>query len=171
MKKKINIILLFLVVILWVTVIYKYAGSFLNPQSSQQLSAQVNSLQPLPLKQKDTFEFLSIARDPFLDKYITKRKTIVQHETNVNRNERPIKNFKKTDTKEVAVELPKIEYYGYIKSTNQESQLVLIKLNHKLFRLRVGQSEQGVKVMKINNDSVLITYNGISKSIKKTIGF
>ncbi len=169
MKKKVNIILLFLVVILWVTVIYKYVGSFLKTQNSQQLSAQVNSLQPMPLKQKDTFEFLSIARDPFLDIYTTKRKTIVQHETNIN--ERPIKNVKKADTKEVAIELPKIEYYGYIKSTNQESQLVLIKLNHKLFRLRVGQSEQGVKVMKINNDSVLVTYNGISKSIKKTIGF
>ncbi len=171
MKKKINIFLLFLVVILWVTVVYKYVGQYLNTQKTQQLSAQVNSEQSLPLKQKDTFEFLTIARDPFLDTYTTKRKTIVQHETNASRNERPIKNLKKTDTKEVTTELPKIEYYGYIKSTNQESQLVLVKLNHKLFKLRIGQSEQGVKVMKINNDSVLITYNGISKSIKKSTGF
>jgi len=161
-KKKLNIILLLFVAGLWGTVVYRYASQYLYKQEAVFVEKdRVFSLNK-NMQKKDTFEMDPIKRDPFLNKsYATDNKKTVS----------PIRIAKKVPTREPIVKntyFPTVEYYGYIKSNNDgKKELVMIKNNGVLMKLKMGEERDGLKILKVFKDSVQLSYGKKVFFVKK----
>ena len=162
MKKKVNIFLLVLLTLLWGSIIYKYAGHLFGQNDQQNLARDFTSAN-LKIPQKDTFQLSPIARDPFLGQQIyakTDKKNIPRV---LSRSVKAV-----VEKEPVYVEFPSINYYGYIKSSSKEKQLVLVKINNSLFKLKVGQVQDGVSIFAATKDSVIVIFNKTKRGIKKS---
>ena len=154
MKKKINIVLIVFVVGLWGTVIYKYVNRFFlednNPIVEHEFTASFNSKAIV----KDTFTPGLISRDPFLNS--------IKAEKKVNRTQRKnngIKAPKFIPKKLVVTQFPVIKYYGFIKSTSRNKELILVSINGKFSRLKLNEDKEGIKVTSLQKDSIKVMYN------------
>ena len=160
MKKRINTILLILVLGLWGTVIYKYVSQyFIKPeQFTSKMNSNYNSISKII--SKDTFTLKPLKRDPFLNKVSIK--TIPLKRTNTIPNK---KTIPKKIEPVVEKPFPAIIYLGYIKSTAQKNELLLLKINGKLEKYHNNETKNEIKIQKTINDTLLATYQKITKKI------
>lgn len=160
-KKKINIILIVLVLALWGTIGYKTINQFFSKDAVNDKKVVSTSLN-LNQINKDTFQMQNIERDPFSNVQLTspivkktyklqprKIKTVVA--------EKPI----------VVNNWPSISYHGYIKSKNKADELVLIMMDKKLYKLRKNDDINGITLYKIYKDSVELILNKQKKIIRR----
>ncbi|HLA55567.1 MAG TPA: hypothetical protein VK623_05685 [Flavobacterium sp.] len=158
MKKKLNVILIIAVAVLWGTVIYKYVSQYFAKgiavyESHQPVSEKVATWQ------KDTFEIMPLKRDPFLNvAYAAPHQVHRQSNVRIKTRQKPAP---------VHVDFPQLNYFGYLKSKDKSGELVLLKVNNKLTKLHVGESLDGLKIVKIYKDSVKVSFNGEIRGIKK----
>lgn len=161
-KKKLNIILLLFVLGLWGTVIYRYVSQYLYKQEVIHLDSKQFFSFANQLHKKDTFEMTSVKRDPFLNQSfsVTENKT-------VKNSYKPVRVAKKYfAVKEIY--FPIVEYYGYIKSNNEKKkELILIKSNGVLMKLKLEEEREGLKILRIFKDSIQISFNKATRFIKK----
>lgn len=161
MKKRINIILLTLVLGLWGTVIYKYVSQYFTKKDIFINNQNEASIISSKIKEKDTFFLNPLNRDPFLNKsYHSENKTIVYKKTI---------STPKTNVKPIINNIPKapfpnINYLGYIKSKEKKYELALLKINGKFQRLKINQELDNLKLLSITKDSVRIKYFNDEKS-------
>lgn len=162
-KKRLNIILILIVLGLWGTVAYKSINRFFS--SEQIVMANANSGQNFSFKriEKDTFQLSKLNRDPFLDKSLVG-----------NTNPLPVKkvSYVKAINKPKSIETPKpspiwpqVSYYGYIKSHQKTEELILVKIDNKLLKVRKNQSIEGVIIKRIFNDSIEVGFNKEKKFV------
>lgn len=161
MKKRINIILLTLVLGLWGTVIYKYVSQYFTKKDSFINNQNEVSINSSKIKEKDTFSLNPLNRDPFLNKsYYSENKPVVYKKTI---------STPKTNVKPIINNIPKapfpnINYLGYIKSKEKKYELALLKINGKFQRLKINQELDNLKLLSITKDSVRIKYFNDEKS-------
>ncbi|GEP50165.1 hypothetical protein FNO01nite_08370 [Flavobacterium noncentrifugens] len=91
----------------------------------------------LKIRQKDTFALMPLRRDPFLNSTVNSGKAPIRHAV-------AIKTIKKAEVPKNVLPFPQVNYYGYIKSNQQQKELVMLKVDDKLVRLRTGESESGI---------------------------
>jgi len=156
MKKKVNILLLVFVLGLWGTVTYKYISGYWHCNSITASASQKNAVDAV-VRQKDTFTLAALERDPFLNRSMAEPKPVrVKFRT---------AGVKKAPPKIISpVPFPQVGYFGYLKSP-QHKELVLLKVNNRLMKLRAGESTDGLKVVKIHKDSVQVNFNGEARTI------
>ncbi len=112
--------------------------------------------------QKDTFDMKPVERDPFLSKSFAPAKI-----KSASKNNGHKKKTAETRTAPL-INFPPVSYHGYIKSENREKKLVLVKINNKLYKLKVGEIQDGVEVLVATKDSLEISFNNVNKNIKKS---
>ncbi|MGK4568988.1 hypothetical protein [Flavobacterium sp. 3HN19-14] len=162
MKKKINVVLIIIVSCLWGTVLYRYVNQyffrqdFTFPQKTAEHASVTNFMQ------KDTFVLSDLNRDPFLNKLARKPNVLSDKVLKVKKQPVVKKEVKK-------VNFPSITYLGYIKTINKNEELVLLKVNGSLMKLKTNQLLDGLKVLKIYKDSVRVSYMDEADDIKKII--
>ncbi len=164
MKKKINIVLILVVLGLWGTVGYKAINQYFFPKNLIDITSVTYSGNAIKIAEKDTFELKPIARDPFLSRSLVvteKPKTIAVR--TVHRLSLPALPKEPKYT----APFPTINYYGYIKSTDKKEELVLLKINSKLNKVRLNDNIDGLIVKKIFKDSIQVSYNGEIKNVSK----
>ena len=159
MKKKLNVVLIIAVAALWGTVIYRFVSQYFvkGPdiyESRPQFSKKVTTWQ------KDTFEIAPLKRDPFLNVAYGAPHQVYHRQVSL-----PIK--KKQKAAPIQADFPQLNYFGYLKSKDRSGELVLLKVNNKLTKLHVGESVDGLKIIKIYKDSVKVSFNGELRGIKK----
>jgi len=161
-KKKINIILILVVLVLWGTVGYRAINRQFT--GNETILEKQNQLGNITLNQinKDTFELEKINRDPFLNKeyqsVVPVTKTYAIHS--------PVK---KTTVPVIAkpqpnLSWPALKYYGYLKSKDQE--LILLKIDSKLCKLKLNDPINGLIVKKKYKDSIEVFFNAQTKIIR-----
>ena len=156
-KKKINIVLIIVVLGLWGTVVYRSLNHYFLPNQDQNAVEQRgNSFNYQQIK-KDTFELSPLHRDPFLSKQMAPATPIVYTKPSA-----PI--VKKTAAvkappQPTVVYWPEINYYGYIKSSQKISELILIKINNKLYKTRKNDIVEGIKIKTVFKDSIEMQLN------------
>ena len=160
-KKKINIVLIVLVLGLWGTIGYRTVNQYFFKHSVNDRKV-VNTNLNLNKINKDTFQMQNIARDPFLNVSLINnavKKTYKQQPMKIKAFviEKPI----------VVINWPSISYHGYIKSKNKTDELVLIMIDKKLYKLRKSDDIIGIKLYKIYKDSVELTFNKQKKIIRR----
>jgi len=162
-KKKINIILILVVLSLWGTVGYR--ALYRQFSSNEIIIEEQNQKYNVSIKQinKDTFELEKINRDPFLNKEFQHTETAVTkktiHYTSVKKA--IIKPVQKPQTN---LSWPTLQYYGYLKSKDKE--LVLLKIDSKLYKLKLNEAQNGLIIKKKFKDSIEVSFNSESKIIR-----
>ena len=163
-KKNINIALIFLVLSLWGTVAYKSLYQYLF-SNDDNLGVNLNTSQVnFTTISKDTFDLQKVTHDPFLNKQLEKVEVL----STIIPVSKPIAVKKpKVEKKIEAIQWPQIFYYGYIKSKDKTEELILIKVDNQLYKLRKNALVNGLLINKLYKDSIEVKYNNQSKKIYK----
>lgn len=164
-KKKINIILILIVLGLWGTVGYRALNRQFSSnevgfgKQNQKSNVTINQIN------KDTFELKKISRDPFLNK---------QYQSDVVTIKRPISTYlpaKKVITPKILrvmpnINWPTLEYYGYMGSKEKNEELILLKIDSKLCKLKLNDLINGLIIKKKYKDSIEVFFNSETKFIR-----
>lgn len=163
-KKKINIILIILVLGLWGTVGYRTLNRQLinNDRILQKQNQQNNTV--INQINKDTFELKKTNRDPFLDKEF---QITVASPRQVVSNYSPVKKQITSIAPKIDSNLswPVLKYYGYIASKERNEEVVLLKIDSKLCKLKLKTPFNGLVIKKKYKDSIEVFFNGETKMI------
>lgn len=158
-KKKINIVLLLLVVGVWGSILYNVVGQYFLKNEIQPFNSAITLDTKIKLITKDTFEMALLNRDPFLSIDSKIQKSLI-----------PISNFKKNvsnvNKSSKTVSFPSVYYFGYI-TTESNQSTVLLKIDNRKVKLSLNQEHEGVRLQKIYRDSIIILFNKESKVILK----
>jgi type II secretory pathway component PulC len=170
LKKKINIALILLVLVLWGTVLYKYVTHFFN--NDIPTLTQNPAVAFIPEKMiKDTFALQSLNVDPFLKKELeptlNRSISINTSSTSISVFKKPKKAVVKPVVVKIETPLPEIKYFGFIKSQEKKDELILVKVNTTLFKTRLNENCNGVWIKKIYRDSIEINFEKRKVIIRK----
>lgn len=157
MKKKLNIVLLFLVLCLWGVVIYKYVNQYFSKAVPLKLATFSNHSTTNEIIKKDTFELNTIERDPFLGSVGVKK--TAENYPRIYRKKEIRKEIPK------AGKFPNIQYYGYIKAIDKSQETILMNIEGRFVRLHLNQEKDGLKITALNKDSIKVYYNKESRWI------
>lgn len=155
-KKYLNSILIVLLALIWGGVIYKY---FIKKKTVLPENAmQSNSMAIDYTIAKDTFVLRLNNRDPFKasKRRRTQSNTTQAKPSGGNR----IKQLK-------TIVWPNIEYYGFVKSTQNKTRMALVKVNGRLHRKRERETIDDVKLVKAYSDSIIVMLNKEKKTVKR----
>jgi len=160
-KKKINIILIIVVLVLWGTVGFKTINRYFNYNTVIANEEMQTKNVSLKIIDKDTFDLEKVHRDPFLNKQIEEQKTQVK----VVSYYKPVKKVTQILIKRPIVNLnwPTLKYFGYLKSKDQE--LVLLKIDSKLHKLKLNDNINGLVVKRKFKDSIEVSFNSENRII------
>ena len=159
-KKMINAVLIIIVVSLWGTVSYKYINRFFGDNEVFYDTSENYNFDTLSVISKDTFKLQPLTKDPFLNKIVTQPKV---QSSPVPKQ--PI--VKKEPILKSPIPFPALQYYGYIKSKDKEEELILVKINNRLERVRLNDNIDGLIINKIYKDSIVVNFNKETRSFKK----
>ncbi|KQX15062.1 hypothetical protein [Flavobacterium sp. Root420] len=164
-KKKINIILIIIVLVLWGSVFYKTINQYFFAKEIAVNTVYSSDKIEFNQINKDTFALEKVSRDPFLNKQT--HEVVSYPKKYHTNNTRAVTKKAKTvaiQPRELIV-WPPISYHGYIKDSRGE--LVIIKINQKIYRLRKDALIQGIILKKISSDSLELDFNKERKIIKR----
>jgi hypothetical protein len=164
-KKKINILLIVVVLALWGTVGYRtlnrqFTGNEMIPElQNKQGNITINQIN------KDTFKLEKVSRDPFLNKQfqtaVTAPRRIVSNYRSVKKTSAP--PVVKTDPN---LHWPMLAYCGYIGNKERNEELVLLKIDSKLFKLKLNDQVNGLVVKKRYKDSIEVFFNSQTRMVR-----
>jgi hypothetical protein len=165
-KKKINIILIVVVLGLWGSVFYKTINRFFTSKELAVNTTSGSATVKFNRINKDTFALENVARDPFLNKQVQEVVSRPQRQYVPNHSGGPvIKKAAPTPTMKHLIVWPAISYHGYIKDSRGE--MVILKIDSKMFRLRKNDLVDGLMIKKISSDSLEVDFNKEKKTIKR----
>ncbi len=162
-KKRLNIILILLVLGLWGTVAYKSLNRFFPPENGANESNNVSQSFNIKRIEKDTFSLEKLPRDPFLSRVLEVKSSPVVIKSFVPRA-KDIKTPKPVMNKPLIV-WPKVYYYGYIKSHQKTEELILVKIDNRLLKVRKNQDIEGLVIKRIFKDSIEVGFNKEKKFV------
>ena len=161
-KKKINILLLCIVVGVWGILGYKFFSNTL-PKTENDLAIFLPETEAISSSlQKKVFNLKSYDRDPFLGRISHKKTTII------SKNQNRIRKIKPAPKSKTNTPWPKVHYIGYVNEQASIKPLVLLKINNKLYRKRTSfKFPEGIIIKKFYTDSLLVSFNKEEKIVKK----
>lgn len=155
MKKTINIVLISIVIGLWGAIIYKYLKNYFTFENTL-IHENVKIYSLIKINERDTFSLTNLNRDPFLGKTTKKYKP---QSVNNNSNTKVSNKTIKPISSKIPSSIPIIQYFGTIKSSNKKDELVILKINNVVQKLRLNSEYNGVKIKKIFKDSIMISFD------------
>lgn len=159
-KKMINAVLIIVVVSLWGTVSYKYINRFFGENEVFYDTPENYNFDTLSVISKDTFKLQPLTKDPFLNKIVTQPK--------IQSSSIPKQSIiKKEPVLKTPIQFPAVQYYGYIKSKDKKEELILVRINNRLERVRLNDNIDGLIINKIYKDSIVVNFNKETRSFKK----
>jgi hypothetical protein len=165
MKKKINIVLIVVVLGLWGTVCYRAVNQYFLSKKLGIKTMDVNKEFKSNQINKDTFRLENSIRDPFLDKQSQSSVLAIIMSSSKTSNIRHI-TAPIIKSKEY-INWPAISYYGYIQSKANNEELILVKINEKMHKLKINEEVEGVTLKKVYKDSIEFIFNKEKKIIQK----
>ncbi|WP_426065121.1 hypothetical protein [Flavobacterium sp. DSP2-3-1] len=164
-KKKINSILIIVVLGLWGAVAYKTISQYFFSKELVANKTELNDELNLNQINKDTFNLGKVARDPFLNRqnpvhnFISKKYYSKIPNAKIKTNPIVLKP-------KIIINWPLISYHGYITSKEKNEQLILVKIDNRLYKLRKNDEIGGVTVKELYNDSIELNFNKEKKIIR-----
>ena len=159
-KKKTTYILLVIVALIWGVIIYRLIGGGASPEIS------INS--PMPeiekkercMEKPDSVKLSLNYTDPFLKRNLAYKKPSVSLTT-------APPPPKVTVNKEVVANIiwPQIDFDGIIES--KDELLVMLQINKSSHIIEKGKVEQGISVIAVSQDSILLSYKHEEKYFYK----
>ena len=159
-KKHLNITLTIFLIIIWGSVIYKYfGGNKASVKNVETISSAANYKQDY-IMAKDTFSLKLIDRDPFgVSGRVVKR---VESTKPVSSTKSIVKPAVKK-----SIVWPTIIYHGFVKGASNDTRMILLKIDNRLYRKREKETVNDITLVKAYNDSLTVLFNDNNKTIKK----
>lgn len=158
-KKHLNIILTIFLIIIWSSVIYKYFGGKKASVKNVESISAANYKQDY-IMAKDTFSLKLIDRDPFgVSGRVIKR---VESTKPINSPKSIVKPAVKK-----SIVWPTIIYHGFVKGESNDTRMILLKIDNRLYRKREKETVNDITLVKAYNDSLTVLFNDNNKTIKK----
>jgi len=158
-KKKLNTILVFLVVAIWGIVLYKFILSYFYKPETTLIYEVDRKKEPPTIIKKDTVELVFPSRDPFLDKMLIPK----EKDKPMSTPQKAVEKRKGTKP----VPWPKIDYLGFVKSKKSKTPLGLIRIDGKLHRVTQNSIVKGLKIVHIDGDQITLSNGRDSQNFKK----
>lgn len=137
---------------LWGTIGFKLVQRF-APNSVETNQPKIDSsFKPESLSQLKQFSVSSVDRDPFLGTLKQKKKRTPS---------------KKNVPKPVFDYNLNVIYSGIIKKQHSNNQIFILTINGKQHLLKRGQTADSLKLIKGDNNKIVVRYNGVPKIIKR----
>jgi len=149
-KKKMNIILIPSVILIWILVLYRIfsiTGAVTNqPDTSALLSETADN----NISSYDTDELLLNYRDPFgsIDYFIRERNDFEPE---------PFSFIEEIAPQEVII--PSIKYIGLVEKDNKSNGVALIMINNRSCLLQEGETFSEVTIKKIDKNFIVVEHN------------
>ena len=154
-RKYLNSVLIVFLIVIWGAVFYKYFGrkkpTKENLHSNNYTLTKINEFGII----KDTFKLELIEKDPFR----------ANRKIYNNISKAPVKKSVKKVIIDKNIKWPKISYYGFIKSHNNNTRLVLLKIDNSVYRKREKELINNIRLVKAYNDSLIVSLNKKTKTI------
>ncbi|WP_435261215.1 hypothetical protein [Tenacibaculum sp. nBUS_03] len=159
-KSLLNKVLIFVVLIVWGLIVYKY---WFSTSSITETSSDTTSNIRIIDKPNRIKEVIiePVFRDPFLNKSVIVKK----HTKNIKKNVA----IKKNNLTKKATNFiwPRIKYLGFLKRVNGAKK-ILLTVNGKFLKLSEDNYIlEDIEVKEVFKDSIIIKKNNIIKTIKK----
>ncbi|MBN2664640.1 MAG: hypothetical protein JXR68_13405 [Bacteroidales bacterium] len=152
-----QIFLIIVVVIVWGLIMVRVIGNFSSEESSIENNSSVSF--PDIDQEEDTSKLLLNYNDPFLEHIdiVSSQNTKIRlpKTTTVDSNKRFQKSF------------PKIKYYGLITNKKTLKLVAILNIDGEQYLVQQGQEIFGIKLLEMQNDSILINYENEKKWICK----
>jgi hypothetical protein len=158
MKSKGSYILFPIVLVIWGFIAYRFVG-FLK-QDKFAISKSTND--EININQagltRDTFTISANYRDPFL--------------SNIHYQPAPTSNSSTIKPAASATKIsrpwPILAYHGLIKNTNTNKVNALLSINKKMKNVSTSDEIEGLKILNIQRDSIVVRFNNEKKSFGRT---
>jgi hypothetical protein len=164
MKKKVIYILLPIVLMVWGTIIYRIFNTV--NQKNTNVTNTIAIANTDFSNDLDTFSINPFYNDPFL-----RKKQIAETIHTQTAFAKPIKveelvkkNDSDTDNNK---QWPSIIYHGRVKNIESQQQFAIIQINGQSVFMKTGDSESDLKLLKITDDSVEVSFKNNKKIIRK----
>ncbi len=157
-NKKVVYFLLFVVLLIWGIIFYRIFSTVGGADDSGSYTGTMND-NSMDKNVPDTFNINGNYRDPFLGT-MQADKPVVHYsapKTPVVKEEKMIQ----------PLAWPAIVYGGMIKNKQSNKQLVLVQINGQNNLMMVGNTVDGVQLLKIYRDSLEVSFQKAKKWIKK----
>jgi hypothetical protein len=152
--------------VIWAIVFNKIFKFFGNNVEENNVSVNpITIVDPRMNFSKDTFDLRKVERDPFLGKYAVSRAK--KHKANTTLVSRR-KKTSITPKNSIKKPWPKLSYHGFVKGAKSTSELILIRMNNKFYKIREGDMLEDISVKRIYRDSIIIKRNRESKTVLKS---
>ncbi|MGB3948533.1 MAG: hypothetical protein WBM13_11155 [Bacteroidia bacterium] len=165
MKKNVIYILLPIVLIVWGTIIYRIFNTVnhttaLNTNTSAITNANFSNV-------LDTFSINPIYNDPFIRKKQV-IEPILHTQTTIAKPTKEKELVKKNDTDtQNNKNWPNIIYHGRVKNVETQQQFAIVQINGLSVFMKSGDVESELKLLKITDDSIEVSFQNNKKIIKK----
>ena len=158
-KRYINGILIVFLIAIWGSVIYKYFVKKTMVLPDDNAYGNVNPTVHHTIA-KDTFTLVLNDRDPF---------KVSRRSMRVNKplQSKKVATAAKRNKSIKSSVWPRIEYYGFVKSTQNQTKMALIKVNGRLHRKREKETVDELRILKAYGDSITVSFNEDEKTIKR----
>ena len=154
MKKKVNVFLIIAVVSLWAIVGYRIIGAYFFDVKNESVFLNDYGKHQFKLIEKDTFKLLAVKRDPFLNKMVSEKNEKKVEINAVIPIKKKINSIKKEN---LEIPFPVVHYYGYIKSEKKKDEMVILKINNQMKRLRRNETFIELKIVEVFKDSIKLS--------------
>ena len=166
-KKNLTYFLLVIALAIWGIIGYKIVSGLTAP-ANDTIATGYKILDGAPAAgTNDSVTLLLNYQDPFLKSRYQRRPATATRIGSVNRSIVRPPVTPPPAPKEVY--WPVIEYNGVIENKAKNTKVVMLKVNNQDFLLKEKQTGQNVLVLKINKDSVLVSYNRQNRYIKRKV--
>ena len=160
MKKKINIVLIIIVLTVWGFVASKTVSQYFFLDKKAINIDKSNSELSINKINKDTFSLDQITRDPFLNKESSIAISVSTQTQYFKKSTLKKKAANEIVEQKEVILWPFISYHGYINSKDRNNEvLILVNINKKLYKLKLNEQSEGVTLKKVYKDSIELNFN------------
>jgi hypothetical protein len=159
LKKHINKILLFIVLLLWGNVVYRGSKHLLIPNNANTIIGTESKAYRYVQNKRQDIKIYPLAHNPF--QFEIKKE--IKKPDSINKILKPIKKPKPI---KIEAYVPSVSYFGYIKSTYKNKTMILIKVENQLYKAKQNEKIQGIQINKIFKDSIQIQIGKLKKIVK-----
>jgi hypothetical protein len=158
-NKTITYGLLVVVLIIWGGIFYRIFISFFPADKPIAKNEQKFTIESVSgFEEAQSFALRSGYRDPFLGD---------THTSDFSEENKPVKKILKKVSVEPSIDWSFVKYLGLIKNSGNTRKLAMVTIHGMEYMLSEGEEMSSVKCLKNNKDSILISYQGKVKWIKK----
>lgn len=155
MKKKINWILIVVVAGLWSVIIYRLVSNMVVNNNSIKNKNYYSFYETAKITDKDTFILPEKIADPFLENRSINLK-IPKKKKSLSKPKKTL-NLKTVTSPSTSILRRQISFHGYFYNSVNKNESLVVKIDGKLFTVRVKDNVNGVQFLDRKGDSIKVT--------------